>query len=82
LVTPKRGGTGDQLITVEGQRFRVHFRLDEPGVTDFDWLDGPPDYGFTSAPIRPRRPEPSRNRGRIRSFLSMIDPETGYVADA
>jgi hypothetical protein len=34
------------LLTVDGQEVRVRVRAGEPGSYDFDWLNGPPGYGF------------------------------------
>jgi hypothetical protein len=74
--------TGDPvMLTVDGQDFRVRERAEEPGGYDFDWLNGPHDYGFgisrsDGAPMT--RPEMADT---IRDFLAQIDPATGYLAD-
>lgn len=71
---------GRQLYTldVDGEVFAVRSR---DGGTDYDWLNGHnKDYGFSSSG---RVEDTSReaHEESIRSFLAMIDPETGYVAE-
>ncbi|MGN9775373.1 hypothetical protein ACTMS0_06300 [Micromonospora sp. H33] len=67
------------MVTVDGQDFRIRERAEEPGTYDFDWLNGPHDYGFGisggSAMSLPEMKE------AIRTFLAMIDPATGYIED-
>jgi len=65
-------------MTVDGEEFAVRPAAD--GGTMYDWLSGPnPDYGFGSSG------EPTQSvaehRERIRTFLAMIDPATGYIGD-
>ncbi|MGS2614879.1 hypothetical protein ACVCAH_10170 [Micromonospora sp. LZ34] len=67
------------LLTVDGQDFRVRARAEEPSGYDFDWLNGPHDYGFgLSGPAAMSRPEMER---AIRDFLAQIDPATGYLKE-
>lgn len=70
---------GEVLYTlnVDGEVFAV--RRPPDGGTGYDWLSGPNDYGFGSS-ANPDRAE-EEHRGSIRTFLSMIDPATGYIAE-
>lgn len=63
-------------LDVEGESFTVR---SHEGGTDYDWVSGPnKDYGFgTSA----RNMSEAEHRADIRNFLSMIDPDTGYIAE-
>jgi hypothetical protein len=55
-------------------------RPDTFGGTHYTWLNGPnPGYGFSVSPTVDDFEEHQRN---IRSFLSMIDPRTGYLEEA
>lgn len=65
-------------LDVDGEVFEV--RRGHGGGTNYDWISGRNEgYGFgTSAPAD--LPE-ANHRESIRNFLSMIDPETGYIAD-
>jgi hypothetical protein len=65
-------------VVVNGQEFRVRPRPDEPGVYDFDWRTGPPDYGFTSGG---GTLTPAEVEAAIRNFLEQVDPRTGYIED-
>jgi hypothetical protein len=50
------------------------------GGTTYDWLSGPNQgYGFGSSRT-PNRPV-EEHRQSIRVFLSMINPDTGYIGD-
>ncbi len=65
-------------LIVEGEEFAVS--RGEGGGTDYDWLSGPnKNYGFSSSGP-PDRPVEA-HRSHIRNFLSMINPETGYIGD-
>jgi hypothetical protein len=69
------------LITVDGQDFRIRVRADDPHTYDFDWLNGPHEYGFgMSRPAGPAMSRPEMENA-VRDFLSQIDPATGYLAD-
>ncbi|MEW2383047.1 hypothetical protein AB0873_13315 [Micromonospora sp. NPDC047707] len=67
------------VLTIDGQEFRVRERAGKPGTYDFDWLNGPHEYGFAisggSAMTRPEMEE------HVRTFLAMIDPTTGYIEE-
>lgn len=68
------------LMTVDGQDFRIRERAERPGEYDFDWLNGPHDYGFgitrAKGAMTPREMEKA-----IRDFLAEIDPATGYLRE-
>ncbi|MST31551.1 hypothetical protein GHK86_02245 [Acidimicrobiaceae bacterium USS-CC1] len=76
-------------VDVDGERFAVRPRPD--GGVDYDWLSGPnAGYGFSSgpgiawgSPPAGEAPELSmdRHRERIRAFLALVDPQTGYIED-
>jgi hypothetical protein len=69
------------MVTVDGQDFRVCERAQQPGTYDFDWLNGPNEYGFgisRSADCPMSLPE---MKDTIRGFLAGIDPVTGYLAE-
>lgn len=74
------GQPGPVLFTidVDGEIFAV--RRDAHGGTHYDWLSGPNEgYGFGGSESPDR--DMSTHEQDIRIFLSMIDPETGYIAD-
>ena len=74
------GGPGPALFTldVDGERFAI--RQGGYGGTNYDWLSGPnKGYGFASSGTPNRSVE--EHRERIRVFLAMIDPNTGYIGD-
>jgi hypothetical protein len=70
-------------LEVDGEQFEVRVVANPAtGYTDtgYTWLTGPnPGYGFGGG----AGPNPSTedHRQRIRNFLAMIDPETGYIED-
>lgn len=65
-------------IEVDGEVFEV--RRGRSGGTNYDWLTGPNEgYGFGSS-AGADLPE-EHHRASIRNFLSMIDPQTGYIGD-
>jgi hypothetical protein len=64
-------------LEVDGETFAVRSR---GGGYDYDWLSGPNQgYGFGSSGGGDASLE-AHLRG-IRSFLAMIDPATGYIAE-
>ncbi|MEX2290664.1 MAG: hypothetical protein WD794_10095 [Mycobacteriales bacterium] len=74
------GRSGPVLLTldVDGEVFAVRDGGD--GGTHYHWVSGPNrHYGFGSsgAPDLPVE----EHRKAIRTFLSMIDPKTGYIAE-
>jgi hypothetical protein len=65
------------ILTVDGQKFVVRERAGEPGVHDFQWIDGPPGYGFSSATSNGSAIGPAEAADAIRTFLAQVDPATG-----
>jgi hypothetical protein len=64
-------------LTVDGERFAV--RRHDRGYA-FDWLTGPnPDYGFAQARNDGGSMTTADLEDAISSFLSMVDPATGYI---
>lgn len=63
-------------VTVDGQEFRVTTRPGHPDVYDFDWLNHPTGYGFTSAGAPMSQ---SDMESAIKSFLAGINPATGFL---
>ena len=67
-------------LEVDGERFAIRRAAWGQGGTAYDWLSGPHEgYGFGSS-ATPDRPM-EEHRESIRSFLAMIDPDTGYIGD-
>ena len=65
-------------LEVDGERFAIRQAGDSG--TNYDWLSGPnKGYGFGSSRT-PNRPV-EEQRQSIRVFLSMINPDTGYIGD-
>lgn len=65
-------------LEVDGELFAL--RPDRQGGTHYTWLSGPnPGYGFSQSPT----PNMSLDdhRENIRTFLTQIDPSTGYIED-
>lgn len=57
----------------------IELRRDEFGGTHYSWLSGPnPGYGFS---VSPTADDVEQHQTNIRSFLSMIDPRTGYIEE-
>ncbi len=69
------------MMTVDGQRFRVRVRAEQPGAYDFDWLNGPHEYGFGISRGDRSAMSLSEMEDAIRDFLAQIDPTTGYLED-
>lgn len=65
-------------LDVDGEVFNV--RPGRDGGTNYDWVSGRNEgYGFGSS-ASPDLPEEC-HRESIRNFLTMIDPQTGYLED-
>lgn len=65
------------MLEVDGELFEL--RPDEFGGTSYTWANGPnPGYGFG---LSPTPDSVEQHRANIRSFLSMIDPSTGYIEE-
>ena len=76
------GRPGPVLFTldVDGEWFAIRQAAWGQDGTDYDWLSGPnKGYGFGSSGT-PNRPV-EEHREEIRTFLAMIDPNTGYIGD-
>jgi hypothetical protein len=69
------------LMTVDGQQFRIRTRAGEPGTHDFDWLNGPREYGFTVSASGGWVMSRSEMAQTIREVLADIDPATGYLRE-
>jgi hypothetical protein len=67
---------------IDGQHFIVRQRLEAPSTYDFDWVNHPVGYGFTSG-LHPSTARLTRVEMEqfIREFLADIDPETGFSSD-
>ena len=80
---PDPGSVNTFALDVDGEQFDVHLAADPAtGYTDtsYTWLSGPNEgYGFGIG----GSPSPSleEHRRRIREFLAMVDPTTGYIED-
>jgi hypothetical protein len=76
-VAPEADATPATEVECDGETFEL--RSDQRGGTHYAWLSGPnAGYGFTTSPTVD---DVEQHRENIRSFLSMIDPETGYIAE-
>ena len=74
---PDRDATPTTRLSCDGETFEL--RPDGAGGTHYAWLSGPnPGYGFTASPTVD---DVDQHLANIRTFLSMIDPETGYIDD-
>lgn len=70
------GGRLLYTLVVDGESFTV---VGRGGGFDYDWISGPnKGYGFGSSGGPDSR---EAHEESIRSFLGMIDPTTGYIAD-
>ena len=64
-------------VEVDGEIFEL--QPDGFRGTHYTWLSGPnPGYGFSMSPTPDLTEEHEAN---IRSFLSMVDPTTGFIED-
>lgn len=72
----------DFRITVDGQEFHVRHDSQQPGCYHYSWLTGPAEgYGFSSGRSDHQKSSILDHEVEIRSFLGMVDPETGYIED-
>jgi hypothetical protein len=78
---PDPGSVNAFVLDVDGEQFDVHLGTDPAtGYTDtsYTWLSGPNEgYGFGIGGSR--SPSREEHRRRIREFLAMVDPTTGYI---
>jgi hypothetical protein len=67
---------------VDGQHFVVRSRREDPSTYDFDWVNHPSGYGFTTG-VHPTSARLTRDEMErdIRDFLADIDPETGFLTE-
>lgn len=76
-------GSRTFALEVDGEQFAVRLTVDRAtGYTDtgYMWLSGPNEgYGFGLG--APPSPSLEEHRQRIREFLAMVDPTTGYIED-
>lgn len=64
-------------LDVDGEVFEL--RPDEFAGTHYTWVNGPnPGYGFAVSPTNAAVEE---HRQKIRDFLAVIDPMTGYLRE-
>lgn len=70
-------------LEVDDEQFAVRIVVDPAtGYTDsgYTWLSGPSQgYGFAIG--GPPNPSLEEHRQRVREFLAMVDPNTGYIED-
>jgi pimeloyl-ACP methyl ester carboxylesterase len=67
-------------LEVDGQVFDVAARHDRPGQYDYAWISGQnPGYGFSSGRSDGGPSTMVDHEAAIRTFLSQLDPETGYI---
>jgi hypothetical protein len=65
-------------LDVDGETFQV--RRSRGGGTDYDWVSGR-NAGYGSGSSAPADQPVEQHVDSNRSFLTMIDPATGYIAD-
>lgn len=71
-----RPASEERTVEIDGETFAL--RPDGSGGTHYDWVSGPnPDYGFTVSPTFEGTLE--EHQACIRSFLSQVDPVTGFI---
>jgi hypothetical protein len=76
-IAPEEAAAPATQLECDGEIFEL--RPDQFGGTHDTWLTGPnPGYGFS---VSPTSDETAQHQANIRDFLSMIDPNTGYIAD-
>ena len=77
-------GASARRLSCDGDTFEL--RPAQSGGTHYTWLSGPNQgYGFTTSAVLPDagsgRFDDEGHLESILTFLSMIDPETGYIAE-
>ena len=81
LAPPPPAGLDPVELVLDGETFVVTRRPGSRGTYDFDWTSHPESYGFTVGANSEWRPDPNEMTEEIRSFLSQVDRETGYLPD-
>jgi hypothetical protein len=72
---PERNLEPSSQLSCDGETFEL--RPDGVRGTHYRWLSGPnPGYGFSQSPTFD---DNEHHLANIRSFLSMVDPATGYI---
>lgn len=80
LAPPPPAPVSGQILVVDGEQFVLREHLRQYRVYSYDWLTGPnPGYGFSSSSEQVQHLDDHITA--IRSFLSDIDPDTGYLGD-
>jgi hypothetical protein len=65
---------------VDGEVFDVTTDEDRPGYYHYEWISGPNrGYGFAEQSSDGRPSTMVDHEEAIRSFLSQVDPETGFI---
>ena len=76
-IAPEEDASPTTRLECDGERFDL--RPAECGGTHYTWVSGPnPGYGFS---VSPAPADMDQHQANIRSFLSMIDPKTGYIEE-
>lgn len=81
LAPPPPAGLDPVRLVVDGEHFVVTRRPSSTGTYDFTWTSHPASYGFTLSANSEWRPDRNEMSEEVRSFLSQIDNETGYLPD-
>jgi hypothetical protein len=86
---PEEDAAPAMRISCDGETFEL--RPERSGGTHYTWLSGPNlGYGFTTSPVMEGTGvamslrddlDVGQHQTNIRNFLSMIDPETGYIEE-
>jgi hypothetical protein len=76
-IAPEAVAAPATQLECDGEIFEL--RPDEFGGTHYTWASGQnPGYGFS---VSPTPTDMEQHQTNIRSFLSMIDPTTGYIEE-
>jgi hypothetical protein len=78
--TPAPGLDPIELV-VDSEKFLVTRRADSSGTYDLAWISHPASYGFSIGTNADWHPDRAELVKQIRSFLTDIDPKTGYLRD-
>ena len=74
-IAPEEDAAPATQLECDGELFEL--RPDQRGGTHYRWVSGTnPDYGFSVSPTSDDLEQHQRN---IRSFLSMINLNTGFI---
>ncbi|MDL9944440.1 hypothetical protein QSJ19_02330 [Gordonia sp. ABSL11-1] len=91
MIARRYGPKKRRTVVVDGETFDV---VEGASGSIYKWVSGPnPDYGFTTRCIKhtltvsdrgtvpPPHEMTEDHERKIRDFLQMIDPETGFITD-